>query len=425
MKIAVEEISTVKKAVTIEVPEEVVVREFESAYSDLRRRVKIPGFRPGKAPLSLLETRYADTVRDDVIRRLVPDYYRRAIEEAKLSPIDTPAIENIQIKKNAPLIFKATVEIKPVVKLENYMGLKITSPRHRLDETDVDKALETLREKHSVLEAYPADHAIVEKDHVLLDFRGSIDGKPFAGGAGEGVMVRIGSKTLITGFEEQLIGHKAGKAFEIRTTFPADYHKAELAGKEAAFQITVREVKKQVLPDLDDEFVKDLGEGASLKEFREKVRQGLQAGLEKEEERERKKALVKRLIELHSFEVPPSLIERETQDMLLQMQAKLPPGVTMEQVRIDPKRVETELKPVAVEKVKRTLILQAIADHEKIEMPKKELDELLAKMAQEAKISPEDLKRLIISRQGSLEGITGQLRVDRALELVHSKTHYE
>jgi trigger factor len=425
MKIAVEEISSVKKTITVEIPEDVVTREFQSAYTDLKRRVRIPGFRPGKAPLSLLETRYAQTVQEDVIRRLVPDYYRRAIDQAQISPLELPEIGNIEVKKNAPLIFKATVEIRPSIELGDYLGLKIPSPRLPLKEADVDRTLQALREKHAVLESHPADHAIVETDYVLLDFEGSIQGKPFAGGTGQGVTVPVGSKTLVSGFEEQLMGHRAGEQFEIEVTFPPDYYKAELAGKLAAFKVHVREVKKRVLPDLDDEFAKDVGSDSSLKELKGKIKQDLEARLQKEEELARKKALVKRLIELHPFEAPQSLVDREVRDLLIQVQSKLPPGVTLEQARIDSQFVETEAKPTAVEKVKRMLILQVIADREGIVISPQELEAFLKKMAEGTKTSPEDLKRLIISRQGSMDGVTEQLRADKVLDLVYSKTIYE
>jgi trigger factor len=425
MKIAIEEISPVKKTITVEIPEDVVTREFQSAYSDLKRRVKIPGFRPGKAPLSLLETRYAQSVQEDVVRRLVPDYYRRAINEVQISPIELPEIGNIDVKKNAPLIFKATVEIKPSIELGSYLDLKIKSPRLDFKETDIDSTLQALREKYSVLESHPADHAITETDYVLLDFDGSIQGKPFAGGTGQGVTVQVGSKTLVSGFEDQLMGHHAGEQFEIAVTFPADYHKVELAGKPATFKVHIREVKKRVLPDLDDEFAKDVGNFTSLKELKDKIQKDLDTQLQKEEEQARKKALVKRLIELHPFEAPQSLVDREVRDLLIQVQSKLPPGVTLEQARIDSQFVETEAKPTALEKVKRMLILQAIADREGIEISKQELDAFLEKMAEGTKTSPEDLKRLIISRQGSLDGVSEQLRADQALELVYSKTTYE
>ena len=425
MKVAIEEISPVKKTITVEIPEDVVSQEFQTVYSDLKRRVKIPGFRPGKAPLALLERRYAQTVQEDVIRRLVPDYFRRAIKETQLSPIEPPSIENIEVKKDAPMMFRATFEIKPTFKLGEYRGLRIKNQRLALKDDDVDKALESLREKQAVLEVLPVEHAIVGNDYALVDFQGFINGKAFDGGTGQGVLVHIGSKTLVSGFEDQLIGHKSGEKFEIEITFPSDYYKPDLVGEKATFQVTVREVKTRVFPDLDNEFAKDVGEYSSLDALKDKIRDDLKIHLKKEEDRNHKKILVQRLIELHPFEVPGSLVEGEMRDILDQIQSKLPQGVSMEQARIDAGFVEKEVRPAAVEKVKRQFILHAIADHEGIDPSKEEIDEVIAKMAREVKTAPEDLKRLIISRQGSLDGIKEQLREDKALETVLSKTVYE
>ena len=425
MKIAVEEISPVKKSIKVEIPEDAVNQEFSQAYADLNRRVHIPGFRPGKAPLSLLEKKYAKTIEEDVIRRLIPDYYQRAIKEAQLIPIELPTIEKIELKKNAPMTFLATVEIKPAITLGTYFGMKLPRlPASAVKEDDVDKTLKILRERQAVLEAYAPDHAIEENDYVLLDFQGFINGNPFEGGSGQGVMVKIGSKTFVAGFEEQLIGHKAGEEVKIPITFPSDYRKSDLAGKAALFQVTLREVKKQVLPDLDDEFAKDVGQ-SSLSALRTKIQEDLSAQLKKEEERALKSAALKRLIELHPFEVPPSLIEREVRDMMARVSARLPKGMTPSQAGLDPQAMRAELSPAALEKAKGQLILEEIADRERLEIPQEELDDSINRMAQDIKVTAEDLKRLILSREGSLEGLRAQLREEKALTLVYTKTIFE
>lgn len=425
MKIAIEEISPVKKLIKIEVPEDVVAQEFSQAYLDLNRRVQVPGFRPGKAPLSLLEKRYAQTVEGDVIRRLVPDYYQRAIKEAQFSPVELPAIERIELKRNASLTFTATIEIKPSIKLGNYLGLRIPRQRLSLAEADVDRVLQALREKQAILTTCPDDRVIEEKDFVLLDFQGFIGGEPFEGGSGQGVVVQIGSRTFLSGFEEQLIGHRSGEQVKIQVTFPSDYRNTDLAGKEATFQVILREIKKQVLPDLDDEFAKDVGDYPSLEQLKAKIREDLSAQLKKEEDHAHRTTLVKQLIELHPFEVPPSLVEREIQESLAKLQARLPRGMTLAQARVDTQAVRAELEPAAAEKVKGRLILEAIADREGITVEKTELEESLARMGQEMKLPPEDIKRLILSREGSLEGFRARLREDKALDLVYRQTVFE
>lgn len=425
MKVAVEEISSVKKSLKIEVPEEVVTKELESAYTDLNQRVRIPGFRPGKAPRSLLEQRYRSSVEEDVIRKLVPDYYKRAIQETGLRPVELPAIEKVELKKNAPLLFTAMVEITPPISLGTYTGLKVQRPKMEVTNIEVDKALEALQEQHAQLVACPEDHRIAEKDFVVLDFQGSMDGRPLEGGSRQNHLVQVGSDTMIPGFEEQLIHHQRGERIKVQTTFPKDYPKADLAGRAVEFDVTIREVKQKVLPGLDDEFAKDVGKFASLDQLREKVRDDLTARARLEQDRAVRTALLKQLSGAHPFEVPSSLVEQEVQESLARLQQRLPKGVTLEQANIDPQAVRKEIEPPAREKVKGRLILMAIAEREQLTVTKEEIDAALLRTAQELKLSSEDVRRLIVSQDGSLDVFKGRLLEDRAMDWVVSKAVIE
>lgn len=425
MKVAVGEISTVKKSLTIEVPEEVVTKELSSAYTDLNQRVRIPGFRPGKAPRSLLEQRYAATVEEDVIRRLVPDYYQRAIKETGLRPVELPTIEKIEMKKNAPLSFTAMVEIAPPISLGAYTGLKAEKPKMEVTNLEVDKALESLQEQHAQLTACPEGHQIAEKDFVVIDFQGTMDGRPLEGGSRENQPVQIGSNTMIPGFEEQLINHLRGDRVTVRTSFPKDYPKAELAGRPVEFEVTIREVKQKVTPALDDEFAKDVGPFKTLDELKARLRDDLTARFKMEQERAVKSALLKQLTEAHSFEVPASLVEQELREAIARLEQRLPKGVTLEQAKIDPEAVRKEIRPSAEEKVKGRLILAAIADREKLTVSKEELDAALARTAQELKLSSEDVKRLILTQDGHLDVFKDRLLEDKTLDWVVSKAVIE
>lgn len=425
MKIAVEEINSVRKAIRVEVPQDIVAREFESVYSDLNRRVRIPGFRPGKAPRALLEKRYAQTVQDDVIRRLVPDYCQRAIKEAHLSPVELPSIEDIQLNQKTPLTFKATVEIRPVFELQKYAGLSVKSPVRALKEEDMLETLEALRKRNATLEAHPPDHEVQEGDFAMIDFEGEMEGRPFDGGSAKGVLVEVGSNRLVPGFEEQLKGAKAGDKREVRVTFPVDYPKKELSGKPAVFQVEIREIKRQALPELDDEFAKDLGEFSSLEDLKTKIRADLEAQVKKENDRSARTALMKRLVEIHPIELPPSMVERELRSMLAQVQSRLPKGTTLDQANIGPEFVKNEMEPAAREKVMGHLILDAVAEKESIEISGQELEESLSGMALEMRVKPEDIRRLIISREGSMDGLVERLKQDKALDLIVGKTEFE
>jgi len=425
MKVAVEEISSVKKSLKIEVPEEVVTKELESAYTDLNQRVRIPGFRPGKAPRSLLEQRFRSSVEEDVIRKLVPDYYKRAIQETGLRPVELPAIEKVELKKNAPLLFTAMVEITPPIPLGTYTGLKAQRPKMEVTNIEVDKALEALQEQHAQLVAWPEDHRIAEKDFVVLDFQGSMDGRPLEGGSRQNHLIQVGSHSMIPGFEEQLIHHQRGDRIKVQTTFPKDHPKADLADRAVEFDVTIREVKQKVLPALDDEFAKDVGKFASLDQLRENLRVDLTARTRLEQDRAVRTALLKQLSEAHPFEVPSSLVEQEVQESLARLQQRLPKGVTLEQAKIDPQAVRKEIEPSAREKVKGRLILMAIAEREQLTVTKEEIDAALLRTAQELKLSSEDVRRLIVSQDGSLDVFKARLLEDKAMDWVVSKAVIE
>ncbi|MBI3609215.1 MAG: trigger factor [Nitrospirae bacterium] len=425
MKVAVEEISSVKKSLKIEVPEAVVAQEFTAAYSNLNQRVRIPGFRPGKAPRSLLEQRYGATVEEDVIRRLVPDYYQKAIKETGLRPVELPAIEKIELKKNAPLSFTAMVEITPPIPLGTTTGLKVEKPKMEVTNLEVGKALEALQEQHAQLVTCPEGHQIAEKDFVVIDFLGTMDGRPLEGGSRQNQPVQIGSNTMIPGFEEQLINHQRGDRVKVQTSFPKDYPKAELAGRPVEFEVTIREVKQKTVPALDDEFAKDAGPFTSLDELKTKLRDDLTARFRSEQERTVKSALLKQLTEAHRFDVPPSLVEHEVQEALARLEQRLPKGMTLSQAKIDPLAVRKEIEPAAHEKIKGRLILSAIADREKLTVTQDEVETALARTAQELNVSPEDVRRLILSQDGSLDVFKARLLEDKALDWVMSRAVIE
>ncbi|HEY4485724.1 MAG TPA: trigger factor [Nitrospiria bacterium] len=425
MKIAVEEISSVKKSLKIEVPAEVVTQEISAAYSDLNRRVRIPGFRPGKAPLSLLEKRYGPSVEEDVIRRLIPDYYRRAIKETGLHPVDLPAIEKIELKKHAPLSFTALVEITPAIPLGTYTGLKVNKPKMEVTTIEVDRALEALQEQHAQLAACPEDHPVAEKDFVLIDFEGTVDGQPLKGGPRKNQMLQIGSKSAIPGFEEQLIHSKRGDRVKVQAAFPKEHPEPELAGRPVEFDVTIREVKRKLLPALDDEFAKDVGNFESLERLKARLHEDLTARMKRDAEHAIKTALLQQLAEAHRFEVPASLVEREVEESLARLQQRLPKGVTLEQAKIDPQVFRKEIEPAAIEKVKGRLILQAIADQERLTVTKEEVDSALSRTAQELKLNPEDVRRLILSQEGTLDGFEARLREDKAMDWVVSEAVIE
>jgi len=279
MKLEVTELGPMKRALKIEVPEDEVNKQFAQAYAELNRQVHIPGFRPGKAPLALLEKRYAKAVEEDVVRRLVPDYYDRAIRQAGIVPVlvEVPPLERVKIKKNASFSFTATVEIKPKIELRDYRPpnpISLKPDKRTITDEQIDKALDALRERQAQLHAAQPSTALAEGLYAVLDVEGFLDLAPLEGAKQEGQLHRIGSKAPVLGIEvdEALIGKKEGEMVEISQLYPASHPDARVAGKTVVFRVKVTAVRDKKLPGLDDEFAKDCGPYASLSELREKLR---------------------------------------------------------------------------------------------------------------------------------------------------------
>lgn len=421
MKVTVEEINPVKRALKIEVPVDVVTQVMDEAYADLKRRVKIPGFRPGKAPLSLLEQRYSQDIAADVIRQLVPDYYQRAVKEAGIAPVEPPTIENVELKKDNPLSFLATVEIKPTIQVRDYLGLSVKRQKHSVGDEEVEKALEHLRDEAAQLVAYDDDHLIADQDFVMMDFIGYREGKPLEGGKAEGHLVQIGSKSLIPGFEEQLAGHRKGEQLKIEVTFPADYPQKALAGQPVTFQVTIREVKKKVLPVLDDAFAQDIGPFKTLDELKAKIKQEIQDRIQHEQEQTQKQEIIKQLVARHEFEVPFSLVQREMEVLLARAEQRR--RQTGQPQNIENARAEYE--SLAKDRVKGSSLLDAIAHQEGMQVQEEEVQQALDRMAKEMRMTPAQLKQLLLKREGGLEPFKGSLLEEKVLDFLLSKAVVE
>jgi trigger factor len=420
MKYALEEITSIKKTLSVEIPEEIVNKEIATAYSNLSRSVRLPGFRKGKAPLSLLENKYRHEVEDDVLKKLIPDYYQKAVEESGIDPIEYPKIENIAIKKNAPLSFKATVEVRPKFDLKNYAGLPLKVQKLSVTDENVDRSVDTLRDMGAQLELVPADHSIVDKDFVTIDFEGFIDGKPMEGGKAEGYPVEIGKKTLIPGFEENLLGLKKGDQVEFKSSLPEGIKPEQNAGKEALFKVHVREIKKKILPELDAEFAKDLGM-ESIEALKIKLREELVSRFNKERESVLKNEIIKALNGLHEMELPASLVNREL--------IRIIKSLKMEDVKkeglLDIEALQKKYEPIARERVKGALILYAISQKENITVSPNDLEEELRLIARENRMAVDEVKKKIVEAEGSLNGIESKLLEDKTLSFLLTKAEIE
>jgi len=394
--------------------------------------VRIPGFRPGKAPLAMLEKRYAKEVEEDVVRRLVPDYYERAVREAGIVPVlvEIPPLERVKIKKDTSFSFTATVEIKPKIELRDYKApnpISLKPDKRTVTDEQVANTLEVLRERQAQLEAAPAGAALAEGDYAVLDMEGFLDQTPVEGAKQAGQLYKVGSKAPILGIEVDaaLLGKKEGDLVEIPQPYPASHPDQRLAGKTVVYRVTVTAVKRKKLPALDDEFAKDCGPYASMAELTDKLRAEMEKALKKDIEDTYKDTILKRLEETHHFDLPDTLLERELEALVRQqMQARQrqkgqpvspDPVVRQEEIR----NAREEHKGEAMRRVKVGLVLEAIADKEGLKVEQEDIQNELLRLSQELRMAPEELGRLIQSGgQDSINELRARILADKALDFV-------
>lgn len=436
MKVEVTELGPIKRSLKIEVSQEDVNKQFAEVYADLNRQVRIPGFRPGKAPQSLLEQRYGKDVGEDVVRRIIPTYYEKAIRQAGIVPIvvEVPPIERVKIKKDAPFSFTATVEIKPKIELRDYkapnpISLKIDT--RTVTDDQIDKALNVLRERQAQLEAAPTGTALADGSYVVLNVEGFVDLAPLEGAKKDGHLHKIGAKLSVMGLEvdEHLMGKAEGQVVEISQPYPAAHPDRKLAGKTVVFRITVVSVKQKKLAPLDDEFAKDCGPYQSVAELKEKLREEMEKALKKDIEETYKDTILKRLVETHHFDIPETLVERELTAMIrhrvdqeIRMKGRErateleDPTVRQEAF----KKWREEFHPEAQRRVKVGMILEAISEKEGLTVEQEDLDAEVQRMSSELRISIEEIARIVkAGGEEAMDELRGRIMADKSLDFVY------
>lgn len=432
MKMEVTELGPMKRALKIEVPAEEVAQRFVRAYSELNRQVHIPGFRPGKAPMALLEKRYSKAVEEDVVRSLVPDFYDRAVRQAGISPVlvEIPPLERVKIKKDAPFTFTATVEIKPKIELRDYKApnpISLKPDKRTVTDEQLARGMDVLREQHARLDAPPAGHKVSEGDFVILSLEGRLDGKPLEGSKKEGHLHKVGSKATVLGLEidSQVLGKTEGEAVEISQPYPSSHPDARVADKTVVFTILVNAVKVKKLPDLDDEFAKDCGAYSSLEELKDKLRSEMEKALKREIEDTYKDTIVKRLVETHHFDLPETLVERELEAIIRQhMQQRQRRAGRGESAAApeteDLTKLRQENRDEAARRVKVGLILEAVAEKENLTVTQEDLNNEIHRLATELKIAQADLVKMIqAGGQDSIDELRARILAEKSLDFVY------
>jgi trigger factor len=431
MKMEVTELGPMKRALKIEVPVEEVAQRFVQAYKELNRQVRVPGFRPGKAPQALLEQRYAKAVEEDVVRSLVPDYYDRAVRQAGISPVvvEIPPLERVKIKRDAPFTFTATVEIKPKIELRDYKApnpISLKPDTRTVTEEQLAKGMNVLREQHARLEAPPPGHMATDGDFVILSVEGFLDGHPLEGSKKTGHLHKVGSKASVLGLEidQHVLGKAEGDTIEIPQPYPSSHPDVRVAGKTVTFKVVVNAVKIKTLPALDDEFAKDCGAYNSLAELQDRLRTEMEKALKREIEEGYKDTIVKRLLETHHFDLPETLVERELEAIIrqyLQQRQRRQGGEGASALETsDLAKLRQENREEAARRVKVGLILEAVAEKEHLTVTQEDLDNEIRRLASELKIGqPELVKMIQAGGQDSIEELRARILAEKSLDFVY------
>ncbi len=422
MKVDIEEISRTKRALRIELPPQSLLDKLEAAYRHLSKEVRLPGFRPGKVPRDVLRLRFKEEARQEALRELIPESYAQALKEANLDPVSEPRVDELVCEEGKPLSYRASFEVKPALQLSGYTGVEVYREKVEVAESEVDQALEYLRERASEyvpMEGWPA----LREDLMVVDYEGFLHSKPLKGANGQNVSVLLGSRQFISGFEEQLHGLKKGETKEFTLEFPADHGRRELAGKRVLFKVAVKEVKKKRVPPLDNEFVKSTGGGENVRELKEKVKSDLLAHKEREQVARLKEQILEKLLAAHSFDAPESLVDAEVEHILADLKQSLTSrGTTSAQMAEDATRGREKATELAKKRVRSSLFLEAVAKQEQLAVSEEELNEEVRAFAAALNQEPAAFRETL-RREGRLEGIKGRLLERKALNFLYDRAN--
>lgn len=421
MSLQVEKMEKNMAKLTIEVSAEELEKAIDSAYRKNRSKISVPGFRKGKVPRKIIEQMYGKGIfLEDAANELIPRTYSEELENCDLEIVSQPEIDVTQLEPGKPFIFTAEVAVKPEVTLGEYKGLEV--PKAELEATEEEIAAELKKEQENNSRTVTVeDRASENGDIVTLDFEGFVDDVAFEGGKGTDYALTLGSNTFIPGFEEQLTGLKAGDEKDVNVTFPEEYQSKELAGKPAVFKCTIKKVEAKELPELDDEFAKDVSEFDTLDEYKADVKKKLEEKKAEDAKRQKEDAAIEKVIEGAQMEIPEAMIKAQVNQMVNdfagRMQAQ---GLTMEQyfqfTGLSAEKMAEDMKPQALKRIQTRLVLEKIAEVENIPVSDEELDEEFKKMAEMYKMEFEKLKELI--GDGEKEQMKKDMAVQKAVTLV-------
>ncbi|MBF0491686.1 MAG: trigger factor [Deltaproteobacteria bacterium] len=426
MDVQIEELSSIKKKLNIQVSYEDYLKEIEKAYQKLGQQVSIKGFRKGKVPRGILERHYKEQTEADALGHLIEHSYIKALEQEKLQPVGSPSVKDIQKEKGKPISFVAEIETFPQVEARDYKELPLKIFSLEVKDSDIQEELVRLQAGQAQMVPVEGDDVKAQSGHVaLVDFEGYLKGEVFEGGSGKGVSIELGAGHFLKDFEKGVLGMKKGENKKIEVVFPTDYPNAKLAGQNTEFDIQLNDLKIKSLPELDDEFAKDLGQFESLAQVKEKIAENLKYKKEQDQKRDETNQILDYLISKHSsIEVPELLIEQEVKALYentlshLQQQGLSPEkaGLVFEQYRV-------QNRENALRRIKAFLLFDSISKQEKIEVSESELRDRIAEIAKNVGQNVEVVENYYRQSQ-MMSSLFSQIREEKILDFIRQNAKF-
>ena len=418
MKVNVESLSNTEMKVEVFIPKEEVTGKIEEVFKELERDAKIKGFRPGKAPRRVIEAAYGSYIFEEVSSRLVSQSFEKALEEVSIIPISRPRITKDKIERDKEFHYTAVFEVIPEFEVKDYTGIELKKEKREVKEEDLALVLNQLRERGAQAKPIGEDREVRTGDYLIVDYVGVVDGKPIKDLKAKDAQVIVGDKRLMAEFEDNLIGIKKGEEKEFEITYPEDFQMKDVAGKAVNFTVTVKEILERILPELDDEFSKDLGE-ENLEGLKKRIRGDLEKRFNKESDDMLKGGLIKVLLERNPLDVPPILIENET------LRLKREFAINLERHGLKPPvlndEAEGNFRNRAEQNVKASIILGAIARKEGVQVDEDEVDNKLIEISKSAAVSFQKVRE-IYEKNNMVDSLKASLVEDKVLNFLIEKS---
>ncbi|MFN7454905.1 MAG: trigger factor [Pseudobdellovibrionaceae bacterium] len=420
MKSTVEKVGTLQRKVNVEIPADKVANEFELAFKGVQKSAHIKGFRPGKAPIATIKTMYGERIKQDVIQNLIQKHWFEAVKEHKLEPISYPEFEFDLIAENSAFSFTANFEVKPEVSLKKYEGMEVEKEKFTFDDSRITQVLENIRAARAELVDVLEDRTAQTGDVAVIDFEGSVDGKPLENGAGKDHHLELGSNSFIEGFEEGITGMKVGGQTTLNLKFPNPYHAADLAGKGVEFKVTLKGLKKRSLPELTDAFIAQMmgGEQHTLETLKTTIREDITQTETKRIENDFKNRILKKLVQMNPVDTPSAMLQEQKQALVDDMKRKMvEQGMNDQDFETYAQKWDKDFENSASEMIQSGFLVDAIAKKHDLRWTQDDLDAKFQEYAKQTGL-PEDRIREFYSRPEQENRITYAITEEKVIEFL-------